>query len=198
MANDQRRRFPWKRPESIYDDAGPREGVLFEMDGHRLNVQPTNETGSSTGRTRYFVRCETCDDVLHEATTGPASIIEDHLGASPHEQKIHAAAAVNGEALRVALLETLDWINIRALAAGRIAELLAYAMSSDQPALGMLSTADLERLQRRVAEWLPGQPPRSQQDVHNGHEVARLTRELDKAREVIHGKIRMAKETSDE
>lgn len=309
------RPFPWKSAGSIYESNGPDGPVTFEMAGHVLCVEPTTEIGVNTGRHRYRVRCRTCSTTIHEATTGPANYIEEHIdrasmlanappfgtlrseaeikrdieragdrrdwdacdrleveleavksagpvrhfwrGAEvvPRAFPIEAArqricrscgAAMSGDrldhadncaaaateaglsaadaslarrgwqrvtvdvpiaagadrptddALRGVLQESLDWITIRALAAGRVAELLAFATNTEQPPLGMLSASDLERLQRRVTEWLPGQPPRTQADVHNGNEVARLTRELDKARDVIHGKIRMAKEPGDE
>lgn len=39
----------------------------------------TGEKGFDTGRPRYLVTCDTCSVVLHEATTGPAERINQHL-----------------------------------------------------------------------------------------------------------------------
>ncbi len=75
----QAHRFPWPQAHSAYDNAGPAETVTFDLDGHTFIVAPTGDTGFDTGRNRYFVRCFTCAETLHENTTGPECMIDRHL-----------------------------------------------------------------------------------------------------------------------
>lgn len=80
--------FPWDRPTgdySHYFDDGPPVPITFApWPGHDIlfTVEPTNEMGFHTGRTRYHVECKACpahEAVVHPATTGPAQMIEMHL-----------------------------------------------------------------------------------------------------------------------
>lgn len=71
--------IPWPKPDSIYEDDGPKEEIEFNYHGHRFRVTPTSETGIHTGRTRYHVKCLTCEELIHEATTGPRPMCEQHV-----------------------------------------------------------------------------------------------------------------------
>ena len=48
----------------------PGESRDFAIDGHHLRVTATRELGCDTGRRRYRVECLSCQEVVHEATTG--------------------------------------------------------------------------------------------------------------------------------
>lgn len=73
------RAYPWHDGGGIYDDCGPKETVTFTVLGVSFMVEPTSQTGINSGRRRYAVYCLTCDEGLHEATTGPESRCEAHL-----------------------------------------------------------------------------------------------------------------------
>ena len=47
--------------------------------GHILACTPTGDVGSDSGRPRFKVECLTCNEVLHENTTGPSVRIESHV-----------------------------------------------------------------------------------------------------------------------
>ena len=51
----------------------------FMLDGHQLRVTATSEVGCDSGRRRYRVECLTCNEVVHEATTGPRERLAFHL-----------------------------------------------------------------------------------------------------------------------
>jgi hypothetical protein len=70
--------WPWRKPISVYDDAGPRESTVVHHGAASYQVDPTTETGIHSGRTRYRVECLTCPEVLHERTTGPGARIQQH------------------------------------------------------------------------------------------------------------------------
>ena len=46
---------------------------------HHIEMIPTNLTGLNTGRPRYKVVCHTCNTIVHKATTGPLSIVRNHI-----------------------------------------------------------------------------------------------------------------------
>ncbi len=68
---------------SIYDDwkgdTGGDPLTIVETEGHTFHVTRTKHIGCSTGRFRYRVRCVTCGNLLHHATTGPGSMMESHV-----------------------------------------------------------------------------------------------------------------------
>jgi hypothetical protein len=75
-------RVPWPKPISHYDSDGPRDGKPAEFNIGGVSFLVTVATGAlapSTGRDRYKVVCRECDEILHEATTGPTNYIESHL-----------------------------------------------------------------------------------------------------------------------
>jgi hypothetical protein len=45
----------------------------------QFSMEWTGQEGLHTGRRRYAVKCLTCNEVLHEGTTGPADRINQHL-----------------------------------------------------------------------------------------------------------------------
>lgn len=47
--------------------------------GHEFRVTATHLVGWNTGRRRYRVECVTCGIEVHEATTGPESLVNSHL-----------------------------------------------------------------------------------------------------------------------
>jgi hypothetical protein len=53
------------------------EQKLAEL--HEFEVLPTEFIGHDTGRRRYWVKCLTCDILVHPATTGPESRKKWHL-----------------------------------------------------------------------------------------------------------------------
>lgn len=71
-------RFPWPEPENVYQTDGPHEMMIFELDGIYYRVSPTEDDGVNTGRTRFSVSCQTCNELLHHKTTGPSSRIREH------------------------------------------------------------------------------------------------------------------------
>lgn len=70
--------WPWPQPASVWDDAGPSEPLVVDFAGASYWVAPTNETGVHTGRRRYRVECLRCCEELHEGTTSPRCMIEQH------------------------------------------------------------------------------------------------------------------------
>jgi hypothetical protein len=72
-------RFPWPKPADVYSNNGPPEALEFELNGAKLKITPTAERGFDTGRTRYRCECLTCEEVLHEATSGASYRFRDHL-----------------------------------------------------------------------------------------------------------------------
>lgn len=75
--------FPWKKPESVYESDGPIAKRGRQHDVVVCNVlfmvASTGDGGFSTGRRRYRVDCQDCNEILHENTTGPSFRIRDHL-----------------------------------------------------------------------------------------------------------------------
>lgn len=54
--------------------------VLYVLTGpHRFQIIRTTMTGGHSGRPRYLVVCATCEELLHEATTGPIHQMGYHL-----------------------------------------------------------------------------------------------------------------------
>jgi hypothetical protein len=49
------------------------------LDEHTFRVVATKHVGCDTGRRRYRLECFTCEIVVHEATTGPLSMVRSHL-----------------------------------------------------------------------------------------------------------------------
>ena len=72
-------KFPWKEARSPYETAGPEERKVFTINNITFIVNPTDERGRDTGRTRFKVACVECDCILHEATTGPSSYVLGHM-----------------------------------------------------------------------------------------------------------------------
>ena len=61
-------------------DAG---GVVVRVvDGHAFMAIRTGELALHSSRPRFLVACATCEELLHEATTGPIPNIERHLKES--------------------------------------------------------------------------------------------------------------------
>src|SRR5262249_28733735 len=69
--------FPWPQPRSAYDSNGPAEATDVVL-RHAYRVTPTDEMAINTGRRRFRVECLTCEETLHEATTGTSSRILAH------------------------------------------------------------------------------------------------------------------------
>lgn len=71
--------FPWPQPKGTgYDTDGPTISTAVQLVGATYVVEPTGDTGLHSGRDRFRVVCLTCDQVLHENTTGPSSRIRHH------------------------------------------------------------------------------------------------------------------------
>jgi hypothetical protein len=96
---------------SAYDSDGPRDGnpVEFKIAGVWFSVSGTRVIACSTGRTRYLVRCLTCNETLHDATTGPTPRIRHHMedqhgfaGALEHRQADSAPPPAGGGPYRTA------------------------------------------------------------------------------------------------
>lgn len=71
--------FPWPKPKGMYDSDGPQKPIVVSIEDVNFRVAPTNRDGIHTGRTRFLVVCCDCNELLHEATTGPSSRITHHL-----------------------------------------------------------------------------------------------------------------------
>jgi hypothetical protein len=51
-----------------------------------MKIAPTGGDGINSGRPRFKVECETCETVIHPATTGPLIRMKAHLeGYDPGE-----------------------------------------------------------------------------------------------------------------
>ena len=50
---------------------------------HRIVIEPTGETGLSSGRPRYRVICEPCGVIIHSGTTAPDVRVGEHLSGEP-------------------------------------------------------------------------------------------------------------------
>ncbi len=73
-------KFPWPQPISIYDSDGPRNRTVeFSVGDVQLRIERTNVLAPDTLRDRFKCICVTCDEVLHEATTGSSIRFRDHL-----------------------------------------------------------------------------------------------------------------------
>jgi len=59
--------------------ARPPTDIVKVFNGHRFRISATRESGLHTGRRRCRVECQTCEEVVHEATTGPGERIMEHL-----------------------------------------------------------------------------------------------------------------------
>jgi hypothetical protein len=62
--------------------------------GHHIEMTPTGERAIHSSRMRYRVVCHTCDEVLHQGTTGPVSRAQDHL--RDYERMGRAVGALQG------------------------------------------------------------------------------------------------------
>lgn len=72
-------KFPWNPPSSVYNNDGPNEDMEFEIGDVALKVKITEAIAVNTWRHRYEVTCVTCDEILHEATTGASVYLRRHL-----------------------------------------------------------------------------------------------------------------------
>lgn len=58
----------------------PENDTTFTIrDGHIFASTPTGDVGIDSGRPRFKVECLTCNECLHENTTGPSLRIESHI-----------------------------------------------------------------------------------------------------------------------
>ncbi len=97
----------WTEPPTIWSDAlpdlAPGDSRKLWLLDHELRITATKETGSHTGRRRYRVECLTCKEEVHDATTGPMSLVRQHTKLWRHEtedtctycQSPHAPFAVH-------------------------------------------------------------------------------------------------------
>lgn len=70
-----------------FPDDGPRQVCgtccfTARVNGHRFLFTPTTQSGGYSGRTRWSVHCFTCEEEIHEATTGPGMRVIDHIQGS--------------------------------------------------------------------------------------------------------------------
>jgi hypothetical protein len=65
--------------EDDIDGLRPGESRDYAIDGHHQRVTATGQVGCDTGRRRYRVECLTCDEVVHEATTGAHENMRRHV-----------------------------------------------------------------------------------------------------------------------
>jgi hypothetical protein len=61
---------------------------VIQENGHMIEITTTVETGFHSGRARYRLECIDCGDihsaaVLHEATTGPIELVNQHVQNRP-------------------------------------------------------------------------------------------------------------------
>lgn len=57
----------------------PGEERTLTEGGHTFRITATDRLGCDTGRRRYAVVCVTCNEVVHEATTGPCQMVGRHV-----------------------------------------------------------------------------------------------------------------------
>lgn len=58
---------------------------------HLYSIRATGDSGFSSGRDRYWVACKTCNEVVHENTTGPMLNIQRHEREYEREKERRAA-----------------------------------------------------------------------------------------------------------
>jgi hypothetical protein len=84
--------LPWSSPKTVYLDDGPTERIEFEVKDVSFVVAPTEHRGCDTGRVRFYVSCQTCQEIVHEATTSATCLVESHMreshGWDPDGQRI--------------------------------------------------------------------------------------------------------------
>lgn len=83
-------KFPWSRPSGkykVYQTDGPDKPVEFNYGNAHFRVSPANANSIHTGRGRFHVECLTCDVLLHYATAGPATRVNDHARGAHRERK---------------------------------------------------------------------------------------------------------------
>lgn len=68
--------LPWNGPKSIYDDDG--KAGTFLIQDHTFEITPVG-TGIHSGRTRWKVKCATCNEVIHKSTTSASIRVRQHL-----------------------------------------------------------------------------------------------------------------------
>ncbi len=83
MYRDLPRGIPWSPPArgtSIYlATDGPEQEVMFKLGGELVFlVRPTAVSAINSGRGTFFAQCMTCEQVLHDCTTGPRHYVEAH------------------------------------------------------------------------------------------------------------------------
>lgn len=66
---------------SVYHSTGPGPDTdtFIYLNDVEFRVKSTNKRGFHTDRLRYRVDCVTCNVIVHEATTGVAFNVRDHL-----------------------------------------------------------------------------------------------------------------------
>jgi hypothetical protein len=70
--DEVRAALPWSETANGTD-------CTVTLQGHTITVKANGHTGFNSGRPRFLVACETCEETLHENTTGPAHYIYHHL-----------------------------------------------------------------------------------------------------------------------
>lgn len=116
-----------------------------------------------------------------KATQGAAM----HATMTLRDPALLAAVRESEAGLHESLVETMDWISIRTLAAQRVAELRAFAKTADAPDGAELADSNLERLQARIEAWPIGQGPRTAADVDAAGTIAHLRRRVAQLEKVI-------------
>ena len=71
--------YPWKEPESTYDDNGPDKSTVVTIKGVPFEVSPTEERGVNSGRKRFRVVCLNCEILVHSGSTSPTCQIQSHI-----------------------------------------------------------------------------------------------------------------------
>lgn len=69
--------LPWLAPRSHYDDDGA--AAVVTVEGHTFTVDGGGGMGSDTGRTRWRVHCDTCNEEVHRGSTSATAQIKGHL-----------------------------------------------------------------------------------------------------------------------
>lgn len=57
------------------------------VDSHNFVTLKTRIDGVNTGRHRFLVACDTCRELVHQATTGPVENMEHHLAHREHNPR---------------------------------------------------------------------------------------------------------------
>jgi len=84
MDRELEKLLPWDQPNNVYEDDGPPQDMEFELKGVRFNVYLSGEIGLDSMRTKYGVKCLSCNELLHPSTTSATIRVIQHMKEKSH------------------------------------------------------------------------------------------------------------------